>query len=98
MAASRSTTAAPGAWSGAPASSGFDDLRSYLQARCDTGVSIPSLAQELGVSDWTVKQALHAQGVVLPPRPQRLARQRRRYTDQRIAARVAELGFADVRA
>jgi AraC-like DNA-binding protein len=77
---------------------GFDDLRSHLQARCDTGVSIPALAQELGVSDWTVKQALHAQGVVLPPRPQRLARQRRRYTDQRIAARVAELGFADVRA
>ena len=33
---------------------GFHDLRSYLQARCDTGHSLPRLAQELGVSDWTV--------------------------------------------
>ncbi len=76
---------------------GFANLRSYLQAGCDTGVSIPALAAQLGVSDWTVKQALHAQGVVLPARPQRLARQRRRFTTQRIAGRVAELGFADVR-
>ncbi len=76
---------------------GFAKLRSYLQAGCDTGVSIPALAAQLGVSDWTVKQALHAQGVVLPARPQRLARQRRRFTTQRIAGRVAELGFADVR-
>jgi hypothetical protein len=31
-------------------------------------------------------------------RPQRLAAQRRRYTEERIAARVAELGFTNVRA
>jgi hypothetical protein len=35
---------------------------------------------------------------VLPPRRQRLALQRRRYAEERIRARVAELGFADVRA
>jgi AraC-like DNA-binding protein len=33
--------------------------------------------------------------VRLAARPQRLAAQRRRYTEQRIAARVAQLGFAD---
>ncbi len=41
---------------------------------------------------------LTALGVVLPPRPQRLALQRRRYAQERIARRVAELGFAEVRA
>jgi AraC-like DNA-binding protein len=35
---------------------------------------------------------------VLLPRSERLARQRRRFAEERIAARVAELGFADVRA
>jgi len=37
-------------------------------------------------------------GVRLAPRPQRLAAQRRRYTEQRIAAHVAALGFTDVEA
>jgi len=50
------------------------------------------------VSEWTISQALARLGVVLPPRPQRLARQRRRHAEQRIAARVAALGFAEVRA
>lgn len=27
---------------------GFEDLRGYLQARCDTGYSIPWIATELG--------------------------------------------------
>jgi AraC-like DNA-binding protein len=77
---------------------GFADLRSYLQTRCDTGHSVPRLAQELGESEWTVTQALTTLGIVLPPRPQQLALQRRRYAQERIAARVAALGFADVRA
>jgi len=77
---------------------GFPDLRGYLQARCDTGHSVPRLAQQLGVSEWTVARALTTLAIVLPPRPERLARQRRRYAEERIAARVAELGFADVRA
>jgi AraC-like DNA-binding protein len=77
---------------------GFGTLRGYLQTRCDTGYSVPGLAQELGVSEWTVTQALATMGVVLPPRPQRLALQRRRHAEQRIGARVVELGFAEVRA
>jgi AraC-like DNA-binding protein len=75
---------------------GFADLRSYLQTRCDTGHSVPRLAQELGESEWTVGQALTTLGIVLPPRPQQLALQRRRYAQERIAARVAALGFTDV--
>jgi hypothetical protein len=75
---------------------GFADLRGYLQARCDAGHSIPRIANELEVGDWQVQAALTRLRVRLAPRPQRLAAQRRRYTEQRIAARVAALGFADV--
>jgi hypothetical protein len=77
---------------------GFEDLRAYLQARCDTGASIPRIATELEVGNWQVQAALARSGVRLAPRPQRLAAQRRRYTEERIAARVAQLGFADVEA
>jgi AraC-like DNA-binding protein len=42
---------------------GFVDLRGYLQARSDAGLSIPRLAAELGVSEWTVKRALREVGV-----------------------------------
>jgi hypothetical protein len=77
---------------------GFDDLGAYLQARCDAGYSIPRIAIELGVRDWQVQAALARSGVRLPPHPQRLAQQRRRHTEERIAARVGVLGFADVRA
>jgi AraC-like DNA-binding protein len=75
---------------------GFPDLRGYLQTHCDSGHSVPGLAQELGVSDWTVTQALETLGIVLPLRPERLARQRRRHAQERIAIRVVELGFAAV--
>jgi hypothetical protein len=81
-----------------PPQLGFEDLRGYLQARCDTGHSIPRIATELGVSDLEVQAALAWSGVRLAPRPQRLAAQRRRYTEERIVARVAQLGFADVQA
>jgi hypothetical protein len=47
------------------------------------------------VGNWQVQAALARSGVRLAPRPQRLAAQRRRYTEERIAARVAALGFAD---
>jgi hypothetical protein len=76
---------------------GFEDLRGYLQARCDTGDSVPRIATELGVRDWQVSAALSRSDVRLAPRPQRLAQQRRRHTAERITARVAALGFADVR-
>jgi hypothetical protein len=75
---------------------GFADLRGYLQARSDAGLSTPQLAAELDVSQWTVKQALTWAGVQLPPRAERLARQRRHATQQRLAARAAQLGFADL--
>jgi AraC-like DNA-binding protein len=77
---------------------GFEDLRAYLQARSDAGSSVPRIATELGVHGWQVQAALPRLGVRLAARPQRLAAQRRRYTEQRIAARVAALGFADVEA
>lgn len=77
---------------------GFESLRAYLQARCDAGHSVPRIATELGVGDWQVQAVLARSGVRLASRPQRLTAQRRRYTEQRIAARVAQLGFADVRA
>jgi hypothetical protein len=75
---------------------GFEDLRAYLQARCDAGHSVPGIAAELGVRDWQVQAALARLGVRLAHRRQRLAAQRRRYTEERIVARVAQLGFADV--
>jgi hypothetical protein len=50
------------------------------------------------VGDWRVQAALARLPVRLASRPQRLAAQRRRYTEERIAARVAALGFADVQA
>jgi hypothetical protein len=77
---------------------GFDDLGAYLQARCDAGYSVPRIATELRVSDWQVQAALVRLAVRLAPRRQRLAQQRRRYTEGRIAARVAALGFTSVRA
>jgi len=45
-----------------------------------------------------VQAALARPQVRLAPRPQRLAAQRRRHTEERIAARVAALGFAEVQA
>jgi hypothetical protein len=77
---------------------GFGDLRGYLQARCDTGDSVPRIAIELGVGGWQVQAALARSGVRLAPRRERLAQQRRRYTQARIAARASELGFADLQA
>src|SRR6266508_2229402 len=43
-------------------SRGFEDLRGYLQARCDAGASIPRIAAELGVGDWQVQAALSRSG------------------------------------
>jgi hypothetical protein len=75
---------------------GFGSLRGYLQARCDAGHSVPRIAAELGVRDWQVQAALARPAVRLAPSRQRLAAQRRRYTEERIANRVAALGFAEV--
>jgi hypothetical protein len=77
---------------------GYPDLHTCLQALCDAGYSTPRLAKELDTTPWLVSWALRELGVRLPPRPERLAQQRRRAAEERIAARVMELGFADVRA
>jgi hypothetical protein len=37
---------------------GFADVPGYLEARSDAGLSIPRLAAELEVSEWTVKRSL----------------------------------------
>lgn len=74
---------------------GFADLGGYLQARSDSGLSAPQLAAELGVTPWTVKQQLTQAGLTLPPRAERLARQRRHATQQRLIARAAQLGFGE---
>jgi hypothetical protein len=49
----------------------------------------PGLAPELGVSEWTVSQTITTLRIVLPPRQQRLALQRRHHAEERVAARVA---------
>jgi hypothetical protein len=72
------------------------DLRNCLQALCDTGYSTPRLAEELDTTPWLVSRALREFGVRLPARPERLAQQRRRAAEERIVARVAELGFSNV--
>ncbi len=77
---------------------GFHDVRSLLQARCDSGHSVPSLAEELGVSRWTITKAMATLGIRLAPRRQRLALQRRRHDNQRVAVRVVQLGFPDLHA
>lgn len=69
-----------------------------LQVLSDAGYSVPRLADELGTTQWLVSQALTELGVRMRPRRERLAQQRRRAAEERVAARVGELGFADVRA
>jgi hypothetical protein len=75
---------------------GFADIQSYLQARCDAGWSVPALAEELGVSEWHAGQALAVSGLRVASAAERRARTRMRASEQRLATRVAELGFADV--
>jgi hypothetical protein len=48
------------------------------------------------VRDWQVQAALARLQVRLAPLRERRAAQRRRYTEERIVARVVALGFADV--
>jgi hypothetical protein len=69
-----------------------------LQAFCDAGYGVLRMAQKLDTSQWQVSQALGELGVRLQPRRQRLAQQRQQAAEVRVAARVAELGFADVEA
>ena len=75
---------------------GFGDLRTCLQALSDAGYRVPRLADQLDTSHWLVSRALTDLGVRLQPRQERLTQQRQRAAEERVAARVAELGFGDV--
>jgi len=77
---------------------GFADLPTCLQVLSDAGYSLPRLAEKLSTTPWRVERALTDLGIQLPDRPARLARQRRRAAEERVTARAAELGFAEVRA
>jgi hypothetical protein len=77
---------------------GFADLRACLQALLDDGWSISQLASQLATTQAAVRRAIQDHHVRQPPCHDRLARQRQRVAQQRIAARVGELGFAGVRA
>jgi AraC-like DNA-binding protein len=77
---------------------GFADLRSCLYALVDDGSSVPSLPPIFGATPAAIRCAIGNARVQQLPRRELLARQRQRAAQQRVAARVAELGFAGVRA
>jgi AraC-like DNA-binding protein len=77
---------------------GFANLRTCLQALSDAGYSVSQLAEELGATRWLVSQALSEFGIQRQDPRARLAQQRRLAAEERVAARMAELGFVDVQA
>ncbi len=77
---------------------GFADLRSCLHALLDDGWSIPQLASHLATTQVAIRCAIAHHQVRQLPRGERLARQRQRAAQQRLAARVVELGFGQARA
>jgi AraC-like DNA-binding protein len=62
------------------------------------GWSIPQLATHLTTTQAAVRRALSDHQVRQLPRGERLTRQRQRAAQQRLAARVVELGFGQARA
>jgi hypothetical protein len=77
---------------------GFADLRGYLQARTDAGLSIPRLSTELGVREWSVKRALTQAGVTCHRVLSGWSASAATPPQQRLTARAAELGFTDITA
>lgn len=77
---------------------GFADLPCCLQALLDDGWSIPQLTSHLDTTHAVIRRAIADHQLRVPPRREQLARQRQRAAQQRAAARVAELGFASMRA
>jgi AraC-like DNA-binding protein len=77
---------------------GFADLRACLQTLLDDGWSIPQLAAHLATTQAAIRRAITDHHIHQPPRRQQLVRQRQHAAQQRVAARVAELGFEGVRA
>jgi AraC-like DNA-binding protein len=77
---------------------GFADLRACLQALLEDGWSVPQLAAHLATTQAAIRRAIADHRLSQPPRRELLARQRQRTAHRRAATRVAELGFAGVRA
>jgi hypothetical protein len=74
---------------------GFAEIGSYLQARCQQQASPAQLASELHTTT-VVRRLLATADITPPPRRVTAARRRRSSTDQHLAARAAELGFASL--
>jgi hypothetical protein len=77
---------------------GFADLRACLHTLLENGWSIPQLATHLDTTQAAIRRAIDDLRLRQLPRREQLARQRQRAAQQRVATRVAELGFAGVRA
>jgi len=77
---------------------GFTDLGACVQALLDEGWSIPQLASHLDTTQPAIRRAIADHHIHQPPRRQQLARQRQHAAQQRATTRIAELGFASVRA
>jgi len=73
---------------------GHRDLASYLLARAQQQANPAQLASELGTTTTVVRHLLDTAGITPPPRRVTAAHTRRATTDQHLAARAAELGFA----
>jgi hypothetical protein len=70
----------------------------YLLARAQRQASPAQLASELGTTPTVVRHLLDQAGITPSPRRVTAAHTRRSSTDQHLAARAAELGFASLRA
>jgi len=76
---------------------GFADLAGHLTARCQQHTNLAQLASELATTVVARRLLDHA-GLTPPPRRLSSSHQRRRATDQHLAARAAQLGFASLHA
>jgi hypothetical protein len=65
----------------------FADLRACLQALLEDGWSVPQLAAYLTTTQAAIRRAIATHHLHQPPRRQRLARQRQRAAQQRVADR-----------
>jgi hypothetical protein len=97
-AASPSSTASSATSTSRPRRLGFADLRACLHALLDDGWSIPRLTSHLATTQPAIRRTITHLQVHQPPRRQQLARQRQHAAHQRVADRLAELGFENARA
>ena len=77
---------------------GFADLGSYLAARSQPDVDVAQLASELDTTVEVIGRLLGQAGLRRRPREASRASRRRHATDQRLQARVVQLGFPGLRA